>query len=32
MLDANGKITTEELLVVRFSGDNEPLKADDRAS
>ncbi len=32
MLDANGRITTEELLVVRFSGENEPLKADDRAS
>jgi hypothetical protein len=32
MLDENGKITTEELLTVRFSGDNEPLRTDDRAS
>jgi hypothetical protein len=32
MLDKNGNLTTEELLTVRFSGDNEPLRADDRAS
>ena len=32
LLDADGRITEEELLTVRFSGDNEPTGTDDHAS
>ena len=35
LLDADGRITDEELLTVRFTGDNEPIDpsgADDHAS
>jgi hypothetical protein len=32
LLDADGRVTQEELLTVRFSGDNEPVRSDDHAS